>query len=115
MTSNELLDAITRQYLKDNEEFNGFAVVSLGLAVEELRTMLRQLITDELASIHLGPHPNPYIKAFPAYPPEVQIAALGQLGDLNGVIAYPERRHLEGVVEHHDFRRTSVHTPHRAR
>jgi hypothetical protein len=89
--------------LKDNEEFNGFAVVSLGLDVEQLRTMLRQLITDQLASIHLGPHPNPYIKALPAYPPEVQIAALGELGHLNGVIAYPERRHLEGVVELHDF------------
>ncbi|MBV9310170.1 MAG: hypothetical protein JOZ73_05030 [Solirubrobacterales bacterium] len=103
MTPDELLDAITRQYLKDNEEFNGFAVVSLGLRVQEVRTLLRQLITDQLASIHLGPHPNLYIKALPAYPPEVQIAALGELGDLSGVVAYPERRHLNRVVERHDF------------
>jgi hypothetical protein len=99
MTRDELLDTITAHYLKDNEEFNGLRVASTGLTDTELKAVLRQLVAEELGSLHLGPHPNPYIKAFPAHPPGAQLAALDQLDDLAHLVVYPERRHLEQVVD----------------
>lgn len=103
MTRSELLDAITTHYLKGNEEFNGFPLASTGLERQELRTLLRALIAEDLVSIHLGPHPNPYIKAFPAHPSDAEIAVLDEFSDVNGLVAYPERRHLEQVVDPKDF------------
>jgi hypothetical protein len=103
MRRDDLLDLITAHYLRGNEEFNGFRVASTRPESEDLRAVLRELITEERVSINLGPHPNPYIKAFPAFPPETQLVALDQISDLTDVVAYPERRHLREVVDPHDF------------
>lgn len=60
--------------------------------------MLRELIAEGLVSIPvLGP--NPHVKMFAAAPADVQIKVLDQITDLTHLTAYPERRHLETVVE----------------
>jgi hypothetical protein len=103
MRRDDLLDLITAHYLRDNEEFNGFRVASTRLESEDLRAVLGRLITEERVSIHLGPHPNPYVKAFPSFPTDMQLTALDKITDLTDVVAYPERRHLREVVDPRDF------------
>lgn len=105
MTRDELLALITSHYLHPNEEFNGFRVASTNANPDELRVLLRELIEEDLVSIHLGPHPNPYVKGLPALPRDVQLEALEQLEDLTHLTAYPERKHLESVVDREAYER----------
>src|ERR1700728_3948535 len=99
MSRELILSLATRHYLA-TEEFNGLP------GDEPLREMgthhlpiIEELIREGLVSLNFGNHhPNPHIKAFRARPADEQIATL-QVRGLDAACIYPERTHLEQVVD----------------
>ena len=99
MTNAQLLAAVTEFYLGSGD-FNGIPLRTIPVARPELDTMISELVTDDLVSLNFGsPHPNPHIKAFPPEAAEKQLERLAGTADLTHVTAYPERKHLETVVD----------------
>jgi hypothetical protein len=97
MTKAGLLAAITAHYL-DSRDFNGLAVGRIGSSPTEVEPVLRRLVAEGLVSIPVF-GADPHIKAFPAEPIDVQLDALGRFTDFTHVVAYPEPKHLEEVVD----------------
>ncbi len=98
--SRGLILSLTTQHYLATEEFNGLPGYELlredGL---ECLPILEELIREGLVSLNFGNHhPNPHIKAFRAQPANEQIATLQERG-LDAACIYPERRHLEQVVD----------------
>jgi hypothetical protein len=103
MTAADLLNVITTHYLQ-SRDFNGYPLRNTAMAPERLKSLLSELVETELISLSIGtPHPNPYVKAFPAAPVGVQLEGLEKLFDFTHLTAYPERRHLETVVQPSEY------------
>jgi hypothetical protein len=100
MPRDRILGLVTDQYLV-GEDFNGLpgdAVIVAGEPAECIADV-EDLIREELISLNFGNyHPNPHIKAFPPRSADEQIATLRERG-LGAACIYPERRHLELVVD----------------
>jgi hypothetical protein len=95
-----VLTIVTDHYLSSHD-FNGLPGAALLAVVgeDECRPIVEELIGEELLSLNFGNyHPNPHIKAFPARPADEQVAMLRDRG-LEAACLYPERRHLETVVQ----------------
>jgi hypothetical protein len=83
-----------------SEEFNGLPGREL---LEEMGEgclpVVEDMVCEGLLSLNFGNyHSNPHIKAFRARPVEEQIATLRERG-LEAACIYPERRHLDQVVD----------------
>lgn len=90
----------TVEHYLASEDFNGLPGWEL---IREMGVgcvlLVEDLVRERLLSLNFGNHhPNPHIKAFRARPVEEQIATLRERG-LDAACVYPERRHLEQVVD----------------
>jgi hypothetical protein len=96
----ELILSLATDHYLATEDFNGLpGQVLLDSLGEECPPIVEALIREELLSLNFGIyHPNPHIKAFRARPADEQIATLRERG-LDAACIYPERRHLERVVD----------------
>lgn len=94
-----ILALVTDHYFSSGD-FNGLpARVLIEQFGEECRPILEGLIREGLLSLNFGNyHSNPHIKAFRARPVDEQIATLRERG-LGAACIYPERVHLEHVVD----------------
>jgi len=103
VNATELLATITSHYL-GGRDFNGYPLRDVASERADLDSLLRELVESNLISLHFGaPHPNPYIKAFPGLPADIQMEMLTRLDDITHLTAYPERAYLDGVVEPDEY------------
>lgn len=98
-----LLTRITQHYL-DGRDFNGYPLRNVNLKRRPLDALLTPLVREGLISLNFATyHPNPYIKAFDAEDAGTQLERLGELDDITHLTAYPERPHLETVVDLREY------------
>jgi hypothetical protein len=101
---NQLLALVTARYLA-SEEFNGLPGDFILCEFEEgeVLQVIETLVRENQISLNFGNfHPNPHIKALRARPAEEQIATLRKRS-LGSACVYPERPHLETVVDQQTF------------
>lgn len=104
MSNMEILDRITQSYLA-SPDFNGIAGRTLvdEFGEEATRSALGNLVSTGHISLVFGDmHPNPRIKALPPEPTDEQLRKF-DTSDLMRTGVYPERIHLETVVDPSNF------------
>src|SRR5882757_9356679 len=103
MDRDHLLTTITEHYLA-GRDFNGHPLRGVDLERGALEALVTEMVRDALISLNFAVyHPNPYIKAFDPEDAETQLQRLAELDDITHLTAYPERPHLETVVDPRDY------------
>ncbi len=101
MESTIVLKQITDFYL-NSRDFNGIPIKNLGEDIDEVKTVLIQLLDEDKIVLNFGDrHPNPHILALKPEPKEEQLEKLN-----NGLdcCVYPASKHLESFNIKDDYK-----------
>lgn len=102
MTKGELLEKVADYYLRSGD-YNGFQARTLGIPEEHTKSLLKELIREELVSLNFGDgHPNSHINAFGPEPLNDQIRKIDDIG-LDRACIYPSPLHLSYIIKKDDY------------
>lgn len=104
MTSEELLQLVTEQYLQ-SRDFNGLSITNLlanGYDANEMQNLARQLIKENKISVVSGKRDsNPHIKRLPTEELASQLRQIDE--EFGSIVLYPTPEHLLGVVNEDNY------------
>lgn len=104
----KLSKIVASKYLK-SDDFNGLpfqvAKAAFELNIEILKGVIIEAVQSDLVDLVFQfPHPNPHIKAFPAYPPESQVDKLHEvIRNGQDFCLYPTPKTLKAIVDPADY------------